>query len=113
MRINNFCIILFFLFQSCAKKNVDIPSDVLNQKQMTEILTDLHIAQSAIGNVMTSDTIQYTMDDYVNYILENHHTTKEDFRTSLKFYSDHPEILSEVYDSVITSLSKIEAGLEK
>ncbi len=103
---------LTLLFFACTKKEVVIPDDVLKQKEMTAILTDVHIAQSAIGNAITTDSSKYTMADYLEYILADHQTTKKEFTASLKFYSDHPEMLQAVYDSVITGLSKIEAGLE-
>jgi len=100
-----------FLF-ACAEKEITIPADVLKQKEMTAILSDVHIAQSAIGNAMSTDSSGYTLADYLDFILENHHASKKQFVSSLEFYSNHPEMLQEIYDSVLTGLSKIEAGLE-
>ena len=79
---------------------------------MTSILTDIHIAQSAINNKVRNDTTSYTLNDYLIFILKEHKTQKKDFLISLKFYSDHPEILQQVNDSVLTSLNRLEAGTE-
>ena len=103
-----FCFFIVGFLASCAEKEVNIPEDVLKQKEMTSILTDVHIAQTSISNAIRTDSIVHTMTDYLNYILEKHHTTKKNFQISLKFYSNHPEMLQQVYDSVITGLSKIE-----
>lgn len=102
-------IILF----ACVEKEITIPENVLGQNEMTAILSDVHIAQSAIGNAMSTDSSRYSIADYLDFILKNHQTSKKQFVTSLEFYSNHPEMLQEVYDSVLTGLSKIEAGLEK
>jgi hypothetical protein len=107
-----FIFILCLIF-SCARKKIEVPKDIIQQKEMTAILSDIHIAQAAIGNTVNIDSSDYTMNDYLKNILKDHQTSREEFMNSLKFYSNNPELLQEVYDSVLTSLSKIEAGLEK
>ena len=109
--MKNFILFLFILFlTSCAEKEGTIPQNVLKQNEMTSILTDVHIAQSSLNNIIHSDTVANTMADYLNYILIQHHTSNNNFQISLKFYSEHPEMLQQVYDSVITGLSKMEVG---
>ena len=110
-------IVLFLcitIFQSsCAEKEISIPDDVMKQKEMTAILTDVHIAQASLTSRIPIDSSSFSMNDYLNTILKNHKTKREDFLRSLKFYSDNPEILEQVYDSVITGLSRMEASAEK
>jgi len=48
----------------------------------------------------------------VNYVLKDHKVTREKFLESLKFYTDNPALLEEVYDSVITELSRLQAESE-
>lgn len=106
-------LLIAFLFFSCSEKKITIPENVINEKDMTSILSDIHIAQAAKNNSAMTDSSGYTMSQYTNAILKNHNTTKDKFLSSLKFYSDNPEILRQVYDSVITSLSRMEAASEK
>lgn len=106
-------LITLVFFSACSKKEIAIPENVLMQKEMSAILTDVHIAQSALTNVGRVDSSIYSMNDYLDYILKQHKTDKKNFLVSLKFYSDNPEMLQEVYDSVLTNLSRVEAGLEK
>lgn len=111
---NIFCIsLLISLFVSCGKKEASIPPEVLNQMEMTAILTDIHLAQAAVNNSGRIDSTSYFISDYVEYILKEHNTTKDKLSASLKFYSDNPGMLQVVYDSVLTSLSKLESELEK
>lgn len=108
-----FFISTAFIISSCLEKEINIPENVLKQNEMSSILTDIHIAQSAVNNKIVTDSMNYTFNDYLNYILKQRKIKKEDFLSSLKFYSEHPDILQEVYDSVLTSLSRMEASTEK
>jgi hypothetical protein len=99
---------IIILFTACSEEPVSIPDDVIKQKEMAVILTDIHLAQSAIGDLSRTDSVTFTMKDYLAYILKRNHVKKEDLLRSLKFYSEQPEILGQVYDSVITRLSRLE-----
>ena len=106
-------LILIVFLTSCSNKHVEIPEDVINKKEMTGILTDIHIAQSAYSGRVRTDTSLIPMNDYVSIILKHHEIKKEDFLNSLKFYSAHPELLQEVYDSVVTELSRLQGEITK
>ncbi len=102
-------IIIIILFASCKEKEVTVPENILNLKEMTSILTDVHFAQASINLKIQTDSTVYDMNDYLTYILKQHKIEKDDFLISIKFYSDHPGILKQVYDSVLTEMSRIEA----
>lgn len=106
---------LFFisiLLVSCSKKKTEIPQDVISMKEMQLLLTDIHLAQSAASVQILSDSSIYSAKEYVNYVLEDHKISREQFLKSLKFYTENPAILEEVYDSVITELSRIQGESE-
>ena len=109
--MKNYIILGFVIFSisSCMEKEVPIPENVLKLKEMTSILSDVHFAQAALNLKIQNDSLVYSMNDYLTYILKQHKTEKDDFLVSLKFYSDHPGILKQVYDSVLTEMSRIEA----
>jgi hypothetical protein len=102
------CAVLF----ACSKKQAGIPADVLSKTEMTAILSDVHIAQAAIATTATTDSSIYSMQQYTDYILKTHNVTQEKYMHSLKFYSENAGILQEVYDSVITNLSRIQGEAE-
>ncbi len=107
-KINFLLFTIIILLTACSEAPVSIPEDVIKQKEMAVILTDIHLAQSAIGDLSRTDSVTFTMKDYLAYILKQNHVKKEDLLRSLKFYSEQPEILGQVYDSVITRLSRLE-----
>ena len=112
MRIQLLVIISIILF-SCSRKEVIVPDNVLPQKEMTAVLTDIHMTESMLENKSKSDSINSTFKDYLPGILMEHHTDKETFLRSMKFYSDNTVMIQEIYDSVITSLNRIQGELEK
>lgn len=112
--MKRFFILFLFAFAifACSKKKASIPEDILSMKDMQEILADIHLAQAASASVVLSDSSIYNTKEYVNYILKDHHVTRERFLTSMKFYTENPALLEEVYDSVITDLSKLQSESE-
>jgi hypothetical protein len=98
---------------SCAEKEIEIPGNVLSKKEMTALLTDIHISQASVGIKSRTDSSGFTMKDYIPVLLKRHNTERGTFIRSLKFYSENPDILQQVYDSVITGLSKIQGEAEK
>jgi hypothetical protein len=105
-----FFVLLFI--SACSEKPVEIPADVISKDEMAKVLTDITLAQSAYSTRLKTDTIKYRLNDYVNQVLIRHSLEKEKFLVSLKFYSEHPKVLQQVYDSVITGLSKMQGETE-
>ena len=107
-----FLLSAFITLISCREKDVQIPSDVLDQKEMTEVLTDIHLAQGAFSAKGRSDTLAESIDSRVDEVLLRHKVEREHFLSSLKYYSAHPDILQEIYDSVITGLLRMQGETE-
>jgi hypothetical protein len=109
-------ILFFFLLlciaASCKKPEVKIPDGVLKKDQMVPILADVHIAQAVAVMNAASDTTRYSMSDLMNYIFKIHYITKAQYDSSISFYTKHPEMMSQIYDSVITELSKKQGEAE-
>ena len=97
---------------ACSKKKPAIPEDLISMKELQEILSEIHLAQAASSNAVLSDSTLYNNKEYVNYILKQHNIEREKFLKSMKFYTENPELLEEVYDSVITQLSRMQGESE-
>ena len=100
-----FIIIILF---SCSAGSPTIPKDTLSINEMSSILSDLHLVQLSMNDRLRGEERNVTTNEYLAAILEKHHTTKKVFLNSLKFYSQYPDMLNEVYDSVIVQLSRKE-----
>lgn len=109
MKRNFFFFSLFaFLLFACSKKPVEVPTDVLTKEQIIPVLVDIHLAQSAVTVYQYNDTLKYNINELTAAILKNKNVTTEKFKKSLKFYSDNPELMDEIYQQVISDLTEIQ-----
>jgi hypothetical protein len=105
-KILTYLIIPTCIFISCKKPEVKIPEGLLKKEQMVSILADIHIAQAASVMNSASDTTRFSLPAMMEYILKIHHTSKSHYDSSMVFYTKHPEIMTQIYENVITELSK-------
>jgi len=110
-------VISFFFLFACGQeemKLVVIPSDVLPQKKMAQVISDIHIAEAeasmgALPNSTSTDKLSFQK------IFEKNEITEAQYDTSLSFYIEHPELLDTIYMQALNELSKMqgEAAKEK
>lgn len=76
---------------------------------MVSLLVDLHLADAARGSNELADAVNggAISTDY-NTVLSQHRIKEEDFRTTMTYYSSHPEELAQLYDSVIEKLTALQ-----
>lgn len=99
-------LLVIFTVLSCSKPETKIPQGVLSKMELVPILVDIHIAQAATGLYNAGDSSHHTMNDYIPYILKIHKVERAVYDSTIAFYTLHPEILQEMYDEVISELSK-------
>lgn len=95
------------LFTACDRR----PSDVMDKRQMAEVLTDVHIAESAVAQSEWKSSKAHKQL-YGNSVFEKHGITKEDFDRSVEWYALHPEKYVAVYDIVEENLDSLEKDIE-
>lgn len=116
-------ISLFFsvlLFLTACQSN-ELPKGVLKEKDMINLLIDLHITDGAVYQVpqVPDSMYKYSSAKYVA-LFKRHHTTDAAYKTSLKYYSKQPETIQAMYDKIETiikakvdSLNKVTAAAAK
>lgn len=103
-----YCLLPLFLF-GCDDE-FKVPKVVLDQDKMIEVMTDVQIAESYIKLKFSlkGDTIRST-DSIYAAIYRKHQISAETYDTSFQFYTNHPEVLQEIYEKAINNLATIEA----
>jgi hypothetical protein len=91
-----------FCLTACKDKKV-IPQGLLNKEQMEKVLSDVMDAEAFTNNYIKKDSTK-------NLALENaklqhqvfalHQVTKDQFYSSFDYYRKHPELMSEILDSI-------------
>lgn len=108
-------ILFFSLLLFCAAcGGPDIPKGVLDEKTMANVLTQIHIADGSLYNVMqVPDTLyKYGASKYV-MVLKSFHTDSSQFMKSMKFYTQHPDILEKMYEKISDRLKTQSDSLNK
>lgn len=100
--------IILCLF-ACAPEKPQPPSDALTQSQMSDILTDMHLADAiASSRVGNADSTNQIAVNYRELIYKKYNTSNEKFMESFNFYKEHPMLMDSIYAEVITKLSNKE-----
>ena len=103
--------ILIFSFFSCGKKkNSNHNSSsykIISQKEMTSIIIDAILAESAIGIVDNKGKKpDYYTWRYYNFILKKHDISINQYRKSFDYYVADSEKMLKIMTSVVDSLSE-------
>lgn len=97
---------------SCKPRDTEAP---IAREKMTEILTDIHLAETY--STMVWDSVRMvnkhpdSLSAFYNTILQHHGISLDSFSAGMDWYSAHPTELDSVYNSVISNLSTLE-GLQ-
>ncbi len=93
------------------------PEGVLDAPQMVEFLSDAYLLEGfyAVESQYRYDAMRPEVLGAYDYILDNHHVTREQVEQSFSYYAEHPELYGPIQDSVlarieqVTSLDTVEA----
>ncbi len=81
------------------------PFNVLSEKEMTDVLVDLHLTTAAV-NIRVPIEQKAIRQQYINAVFEKHGLTREEFETSLDWYTKNSKQLSAIYDAVELQLTR-------
>ncbi|MBA7516754.1 hypothetical protein ES705_08802 [subsurface metagenome] len=105
--------ILFFLPFACSNPEKRIKrSDIIPEEDLVPLLVDIHLSEGL--QILSKVRKKYPGRDSVsNYIdvINKHGFEKEDFDKTFNFYSNKPDELDEIYELVISELSKMEGRI--
>lgn len=114
--MNKMVIAIFLVVLCMGCKSNTVPKDVLQPKEMKELMWDLLV----YGQVTSIDTnanvrlhIKDSMTAQMQTVLNWHHVTQKEFMYSLHFYELHPKVQAELYDSLNAYAIKKQAAWTK
>lgn len=102
LNIYVFAGFMAFIFMIACSK---VPSGVLSEKKMKEVLIDMHLAEAMINsNYKEYNTYEKKAALYKS-VFDKHGVTEADYDTSLVWYGRNLDIYMRVYDGVIAELN--------
>jgi hypothetical protein len=100
------------LLASCGKDKEAqdaIPHGILDEETMAAVIADFALAESAGTLNVKNVAVSKTDSAYAFNPLKDHHLRREQYDSSLLFYSSHPEQYKKIYEKVLEKLSAFEA----
>ncbi len=90
------------------------PNDLLAQEPMILVLKDICLVEARFQRRLSVPGINHGDLVFENYkiIFEGHNISMEQFKNSYAYYEESPELMQQMYDSVIVVLSKEESELK-
>ena len=107
-------ILAVLLCASCGGTD-DPPSDILPRTRFTEVLLQAQLIEARLNHEMVIEQrTDSPIEAYYEAMFGEQGTTREEFERTFRWYSEHPDELMEVYEDVLTELSrrKEEVNLE-
>jgi hypothetical protein len=109
------CCLLLVLFSSCRPRNV------LTRKEMTDVLYDIHLTESAVDGIiqpipeswLQGMDAEYFQEMAYYSVLRNHRIDQETFYASVAWYSKHLNLFEKVYIDVQDRLDRFRTAIEE
>ena len=103
-----FVVLAIFIFSCTNNESVEIPANIIPRETFTQILVDFALAESAANMNIKNVPFNNTDSVYAFNPLKENHITKEQYDTTLAFYSSHPELYKEIYEEVLIKLNAMQ-----
>ena len=93
------------IFFGCDQKRT-IPDGILKQEQMVSLEIEFQLLESRLKVLnLTNDSATVLFEHYRNEILEKEEVELEVYERSYRYYMEDIELMDEIYEVVIDSLS--------
>jgi hypothetical protein len=98
-------------FISCDNEAIKKPDHLIKEKQMINMLADLHLAEATF-NHMRNDTIIRNSSSVNFYysVLAKYEVPDSVFEKSFLYYASNPKNFEKIYREVMNKLSETEQG---
>ena len=103
-----FCLVALCFLLGCVKE-VEIPKDVMTKNQMISLLIDIHILEAEAGQLaIPKDSSRALFNHFEKDLLAENGVDDSLYYKSLQFYYENPQLMEEIYEAVVDSLSLYE-----
>lgn len=101
---------ILFAVVACDKSPIEKPEILLKEKQMIDILVDIHLAEATFNARRISDenVKNSSSADFYYSILEKYQLPDSVFEKSFVYYASMPKNFEKMYRKVMNKLSEIE-----
>jgi hypothetical protein len=103
--------ILVLAFISCDKEVIPKPRPLIKEKQMINMLVDIHLAEATFNHMRYDSIIRNSSSENFYYsVLQKYEVADSVFEKSFVFYASNPRNFEKMYREVMNKLSETEQG---
>jgi len=110
-------VLLLSLVLLIACKNEtqhSIPENIIEDEVFISVLVDMHLANSqSLLNNIDGMSQKRQLEILHNYVFSKHNIERADYDSTISYYMKYPNRYSELYESVLNKLSKIEGEIKE
>ena len=114
-RLMNFVMAAMLLLpvSGCQQKDKDTrPEGLLPEDKVISVLREVYLVEARVAALaIPYDSSQKIFNLAEEGILEKHNVDPEVYKASMKYYFEHPDELSYIYEAAVDSLSLLERKL--
>ena len=112
--ILNFRYIIFLFLSVCIVAcSKPAPEGILERKELTAVLVDVHLADAYLLSINDQDSVNRSTVGLYRSLYAKHQTDSVTFRKSLQYYSRDPKLLQSIYDDVAKQLVQLQKQASK
>lgn len=98
-------------FNACDKEVYPKPRPLIKEKQMINMLVDIHLAEATFNHMRYDSIIRNSSSVNFYYsVLQKYEVADSVFEKSFVYYASNPRNFEKMYREVMNKLSEIEQG---
>lgn len=103
------CLFTLIAIQGCKSQEAELPDGIISQDKMVQIIADIQLIEAAQKQLSISMDKRDKMRDTSYHIVFNKYAVDSTlFDSSLRVYSRHPQIMSEIMENAAAQLNREE-----
>jgi hypothetical protein len=108
-------LLLSVLLLACTTPKTEIPTGILSETEFVKMLKEIHLEEAAFKLNKSKGVINAKNSFATSYqsIYKKHNIDDSTFSKSLGYYAKHPEILEEIYSTVLEQLTGERSTLDQ
>ena len=107
--------ILSVLLLACSAPKTEIPTEILSETEFANMLKEIHVAEAAfeLNKSKGMENAKNTLANSYQSIYKKYDIDDSTFNKSLEYYAKHPEILEDIYSTVLEQLTGERSTLDQ
>lgn len=103
-----FLFLALLALVSCEEKGYPKPENLLSEKEMVDVLYDIHLAEAVASRntFRSTDSLRVSSEQMYQAVLDRYGLQDSTFAQTLIYYSARPKVYEKIYKNVVDKLNR-------